>query len=267
MITFLELEKLGRLGNQLWQIASTIGIAKYNSAEYAFPEWSYQKYFENPLPVLPYKMGAEKFETQLEKHHHFCEYPLDPMFNYSLHGFFQSDKYFDKHRELVLNYFKFKNEITDKVYRRISDATKGDIELNVVAIHVRRKDYVTQKQNFEYLGIEYYGKAISHFREKYNSKVLFIVCSDDTNSISADFGAWFHSSDFYYSKDFNEVEDLCLLSMCDDIICANSSFSSWAAILGDNPNKQIIQPKKWFGTHLAKTHKTNDMYFEKSILI
>lgn len=267
MITFLEIGKLGRLGNQFWQIASTIGIAKDNGAEYAFPEWEYQSYFTKHLPKLSSEFTPDKFQQQLEKHHHHCKYKLDATFNYSLHGFFQSELYFKKHKEEVLEYFKFKPNTIEKCSKLIVDATQGRIDINVVGIHVRRGDYMQQKKHFEFLGIEYYGHALTHFRKKYNDKVIFMVCSDDTNSVSADFGAWFYSSDFYYSKNFNEVEDLCLLSMCDDIICANSSFSSWAALLGDNPNKDIVQPKKWFGSFLAKDHDAKDMYFEKSIVL
>ena len=38
MVTFANLGRYGRLGNQMFQIASTIGIAKANGYEYAFPE-------------------------------------------------------------------------------------------------------------------------------------------------------------------------------------------------------------------------------------
>lgn len=46
MITFSNLGKKGNLGNQLFQLASTIGIAEKNNQEYCFPSWDYADYFE-----------------------------------------------------------------------------------------------------------------------------------------------------------------------------------------------------------------------------
>ena len=41
--------------------------------------------------------------------------------------------------------------------------------------------------------------------------------------------------------------DLSIMSKCTNNICANSSFSWWAAWLNKNPNKKIICPKIWTG--------------------
>lgn len=268
MVSFFSLGKLGRLGNQLWQIASTIGIADSNGHDYVFPEWEYKKYFYNHLPTLKeYPSSHNAYITQNEVHHHYSKYNLDPDKNYCLHGFFQSEKYFKNCKEDVLKYFQFKEGIVTKCRKKLSDISNGNNKVKLIGLHVRRGDYVDQKHNFEYLTMEYYGWAISHFLKLYGDNVIFVVCSDSISSCVADFYSQFHSCNFYYSKDFNEVEDLCLLSICDGIICANSSFSSWAAILGDNPNKVIIQPKKWFGSYLSKTHSAKDVYCEKAILL
>ena len=50
ILTYNKLGKNGRFGNQLFQIASTIGIANQAGMGYCFPKWEYQKYFENQLP-------------------------------------------------------------------------------------------------------------------------------------------------------------------------------------------------------------------------
>ena len=44
----------------------------------------------------------------------------------------------------------------------------------------------------------------------------------------------------------SELEDLWLMSLCDNNIIANSSFSWWGAWLNQNKNKKIIYPSFWF---------------------
>src|ERR1044072_7384933 len=66
IVTYNQLGRYGRFANQLYQIAGTIGIARKNGFDFAFPEWKnydhaerfhsqedidLQKYFVNPLPV------------------------------------------------------------------------------------------------------------------------------------------------------------------------------------------------------------------------
>ena len=49
IVKFSKLGQLGRLGNQMFQIASTIGIAEANGGTAIFPEWSYSKYFKESI--------------------------------------------------------------------------------------------------------------------------------------------------------------------------------------------------------------------------
>ena len=54
---------------------------------------------------------------------------------------------------------------------------------------------------------------------------------------------------------------MCLMTMCDDFIIANSSFSWWGAWLGNRG--KVIAPKTWFGKNLK--HDTKDIYCENWI--
>jgi len=53
--------------------------------------------------------------------------------------------------------------------------------------------------------------------------------------------------------------DLCIMSLCDHAIIANSSMSWWGAWLQSNPNKKVIAPKMWFGS-AYQFHDTKDLY-------
>lgn len=75
MFTYRKLGKNGRFGNQLFQIASTIGIAKSNGFSYGFPEWEYQKYFVNELPKV--KNTVHSLEGYLQDYKFFEKYEHD----------------------------------------------------------------------------------------------------------------------------------------------------------------------------------------------
>ena len=141
-----------------------------------------------------------------------------------LFGFFQSEKYFIEH----------KNLIKDLLTPTLEHSTKE----NLCGIHVRRGDYVNNPA-YVNLDMDYYNKAMSAIN---SSK--YIIFSDDINWCKNNF----KGSKFSFSESNDPVTDLALMAKkCEHIIMANSSFSWWGAYLNNNDNKKIIAPKNWFG--------------------
>ena len=124
---------------------------------------------------------------------------------------------------------------------------------NPIALHVRRTDYVTNSANHPPCTLAYYEKALSHFDAHRN----VIVFSDDP--------AWcneqelFSGEHFMISENDDNRVDLCLMSLCDDFIIANSTYSWWGAWLSANKDKKVIAPVQWFGTGYTKDHDTSDL--------
>jgi hypothetical protein len=216
MITFLDLGNYGRFGNQLWQIASTIGIATKNNHEYAFPAWQYQSFFKNKLPEL-YVYNINNVYKEQQFHYEDINLGIG---DWNLQGYFQSYKYFNHCEDLIKKHFFFPK-----------------LSLKGVAIHVRRGDYLDRSGYHSVQGMEYYEEAFKHF-----GKEKFTVFSDDIQWCKENFKG--NRFDFF-EQNGNDFLDFSYMSGFDKFIIANSSYSWWAAYLGEG--KEVIAPKKWFG--------------------
>ena len=125
---------------------------------------------------------------------------------------------------------------------------------NPLALHVRRTDYVRNQSNHNVLSLEYYEEALKQFDDDRN----VIVFSDEPEWCHKQ--SLFDSDRFIISENEDNRVDLCLMSMCDDFIVANSSYSWWGAWLSSNKNKKVIAPAQWFGkTGYTKDHNTKDL--------
>jgi hypothetical protein len=152
----------------------------------------------------------------------------------SLDGYWQSPYYFESIRKTLLK------ELQPLHIPTFPEWVKKD---NTVAVHIRRTDYLNEKR-YGFIGLNYYTKAMSYFREKLNEP-LFVIFSDDLNWCRE----YITGSDVLYlqekdwSKDYLE---LYLMSKCKHQIIANSSFSWWGAWLNGNENKTVIRPLRPF---------------------
>ena len=125
---------------------------------------------------------------------------------------------------------------------------------NPIALHVRRTDYIQNAENHFNLPIEYYEAALKRFDANRN----VIVFSDDPLWCHDE--ALFADDRFIISENEDNRVDLCLMSLCDDFIIANSTYSWWGAWLSSNKEKKVIAPVQWFGkTGYTKDHNTKDL--------
>ena len=68
-----------------------------------------------------------------------------------------------------------------------------------------------------------------------------------------------------YAKSLVPYYDLCLMSLCNGAIIANSSLSWWGAWLQTAPDKKIVAQDPWYGPKLA-SNDTKDLYPESWIV-
>ncbi len=166
-------------------------------------------------------------------------------------GYWQSEKYFQCIRDLILKSYKFRVPLDGK---NLDVSQKIQTE-NSVGIHVRRGDYITNYDAARLHGgicdTAYYMRAVKTIGEKVPNPTYYIF-SDDKEWVKENLriGNNLHYVDWNYGED--SYRDMQLMSMCKHNIIANSSFSWWGAWLNRNPEKIIVAPLRWFNKREAK---------------
>lgn len=214
-ISFSALGNHGRLGNQLFQIASTMGIAEKYKMQVAFPGWSYEECFQFKLPH-----GKMSTNRVIQEGFHYQEVPLrmESRVDIDLYGYFQSEKFFGSSARTI----RFKQEFLASVKERMPIFNK-----KTICIQVRRGDYVGNSCYYQ-TPPEFYASALlTYFPDWYDYNILFI--SDDIEYCRTHFECLPNA----YFSGLNEIEDMALASLCNHYIISNSTFGWWCAYLGE----------------------------------
>lgn len=230
-LTNLSIGNYGRFANGCYQVAGVIGIARRNNLTPVFPLWrntwhkeafgstediEIHEHLVNPLPLIP--DGVQFTDKAIEWGYHEVNLPAG---NWNLSGHFQSTRYFEHCIDEVRWHMQMKGEPRPNEY---------------CAIHVRLGDY--DNAYHPRLDMSYYEPAMAHF----GSDQLFIVFSDDIAAARRMFG-----DRCKYSGGQDYLADFKLMKSCHSFIIGNSSFSAFAAVLANQPGKQVVAPRPWFG--------------------
>lgn len=278
MISYVNIGRYGRLGNQLFQFASTIGIARKLGYEVYFPKenitepviedfrdgirrevyFDVPKIFQVPESLLKSRQDIVYDKQAQEPHFHYSELMFSIPDNTNLIGYYQTEKYFLHCEEEIRSILTFSKEVQDSS-NQIMEKYRT-LDRNIVSIHVRVGDYIELQQFHPICSPDYYVSAAENFRGQ-NSQ--YLIFSDNIDYCKDIFGDQENIS--YICNNVPEV-DMCLMSMCDHNIIANSSFSWWAAWLNKNPNKVVVAPKKWFGS-AYRYQNASDLYCKNWIVV
>ncbi len=246
----------GRLGNKLFQAASTIGIATRNNMGYLFPECDYYNYLNGTIPTA----DIQKLDSVeiTEEGFHYSEINIpDRELNYNLNGYFQSVKYWEHCEDNIKKYFQPNFFIKSQVRQKYGQILEN---YDTVSIHVRRGDYIDLSHFHVNLSMDYYLNAMKTVFNKREYK--FLIFSDDIEWCKKQ--TW-NSHDILFIEGNSEIIDFHLMSSCTHNIIANSSFSWWAQYLNKNEDKMVVAPKEWFTKNVG--HDTKDLYLPNWIVI
>lgn len=267
MVTYGALGNYGEFGNQLFQIAATIGYADKCEQDYIFPSWRgersgnmYSKYFDSHIPEIT--SHDITFTTYHEPEFNYNEIPINLNQHTNLHGYFQSEKYFENSIDKIVNTFKPVSSIIDRlkeidytnsvcIQLRFYDNTRDYTNWNSVVDPPYSHMFFSVDDN-----MEYYNKAIEYFGDNKN----YFITTNNIDRAKALFG---HLKNCNFLEGYDYMDQFFIQTLCENNIISNSSFGWWGAYLNSNTDKVVFAPKQWFkpgGWHIIPN--TVDLYPE-----
>jgi len=242
----------GGLGNQLFQMSAAISLALENSDEAIFDVINHdlpkqgrkcENYLKTIFRNLNFSSALPIKHVYREPYFHYKNIEYKP--DMCLFGYFQSEKYFKKYTNNIKRLFSIDEETKNFINNKYGEILTN----NTVAVHVRRGDYLKYSETHPPCTIEYYNEAIATF----SKNTTFLFFSDDISWCKKNF---IYDNSIFIEKN-EDLVDFYLISMCNNAIISNSSFSWWAAWLNEKNGKKIIAPKNWFGSNI--THDIKDI--------
>jgi hypothetical protein len=165
--------------------------------------------------------------------------------NVYMQGYWQSELFFENVASELRLALRFREEPTGLNAEFASRIQSS----NSVGIHVRRGDYLSNAKNQKLYAVcspNYYLNAIDEILLRKPDAKFFVFSDEPTwaRQLLANRAVKFELVEHNRGKD--SYNDLRLMSLCRNIIIANSTFSWWAAWLQDRSDKIIIAPKRWY---------------------
>lgn len=258
------------LCNQLFMIFATVSYALDNGINYFIysnKNNNKMKYWNTLLDRFNNKLIYE-IDTTLplydeKENHHYIKIPsIEEIKNsFNLKGYYQSDKYFKHNYDKILEIMDFDNK-----QNKIKEEYNYLFKKKTIAIHFRIGDYIGLQQYHPILQEDYYNNALIYLEIKLKNiktdyDILYFCQEGDKIIVDKMISNLNKDRDFNFIKVSDDIDDwkqLLIMSLCDNFIIANSTYSWFGAYFSKNIEKIIIYPSKWFGESL-KHKNTKDI--------
>lgn len=220
----------GRTGNQMFLVASLIGLAyKYDVIPVIQEKMSLPRIFK-----LPNRIKTESFggihdvitcDCKTAAVYYNCSKELNSGKNISLRGYLQSWKYFEQGKHIIRDIFRSETIHVVKARKFLQTIARPGYQR--VSIHVRRGDITrsdARKRGYGTGNIAFIEKARRFYVKRYMN-VQFIALSDDK--------AWCRKNlQNITLSPFNDVgDDMALMMLSDHVIVTSGTFGWWGAWL------------------------------------
>ena len=285
----ISIHLMGGLGNQLFQIFTTIAYGLQERIKVVFP---YSEtlttgaerptYWRSLLSrLIPFTSGEENknptnqeiysWKVLRETVFSYNQLPNIPeSINVILYGYWQSYKYFDTVKNTIFKLIRIE-DLKSAILKEYSTYF-ADENTQVISMHFRLGDYKSSPDCHPILSKEYYYNSLKYIKQsqiqEMNTKILYFceaVDNEDVLEIIGYLKMLFEDSVFIKVDDsIPDWKQMILMSICHHNIIANSSFSWWGAYLNNDISKIVCYPDIWFGPKILNGINHNefvkDMY-------
>ena len=265
-ITFSALGERGRLGNQLWQVAATYGIAKSRGEAVELPDWDYRVYFS-----CPDELWEGDGTSVHEAEDHVCDH-IDPR----QQGYLQCWHYIEHVVDDVRRFFQpsdLAQEYLDD-HLRVTDQEwlNEDWATETISLHARRGDNADPKTHpvgsWPLVTLAFYRDALNRIDPNHTTSVA--VFSDDIPWSRDNLHHALEGRDSYFVEDGPQRDpeyglgtayefqppldwiDMQLMARCKHHVLANSTYSWWGAFLGEHEGTRVVYPNHWVGWRITQ---------------
>ena len=139
---------------------------------------------------------------------------------------------FLKYKQEILNLFAFNESIVAKTQAFMGKKSENELRLG---IHIRRGDYKTWQNGKYYYEDDIYQDYIIQFQKLFPEKIITAyICSNDPKLNKESYKNNLKNINIIFPQGGQE-DDLCLLSECDYLIGAPSTFSLVASMYHNTP--------------------------------
>lgn len=162
--------------------------------------------------------------------------------NLYLDGYFTSEEFFKDHSDVIRKEFTLKNEMSKENFAWAEKMAN----CNSVCISYRRTNFVNNPLH-EVCFMEYYLDGLRKVEQLLGQNITVFVWSDDNEWTMENFRPPYECH--YMTHNFPDFhEDLRLMTHCKHHVIPNSTFSWWAAWLGEWENQIVIAPERWLNS-------------------
>lgn len=223
---------IGGLGNQLFQIAAGYAYAKkydkrliINANNWFGGQGTHGFTYKNTI-FKNFEYGSPTSRDVVsinENQFNYSEIPYHSA-NVSLHGYFQSLRYFEEYKDEFVSLLDLPKVEVDHI--------KCGSPM-IVGFHIRRGDYLM------YAPIHYvcHTKYFEYFFQKFQDFPIKVFTDSSSHVLT----------EFKYKYDIiqsiSDLEDFTYMTKCDILVGSNSTFSWWASLISGN---RCYFPSKWF---------------------
>jgi hypothetical protein len=253
VITNTGIGRLGRLGNQIFQYAALLGIGERLDLPVAVPPL--EQHGLGDLFCMTTDCYTPDDLRALRHEFHEAVHTYDPAWTgirdaTDLHGYFQSARYFPEAGSLArrLTFRPGVEAAADGAIR----ALRRDRPV-VVGLTVRRGDYLINDEFIDLTSTPFYGRSIDRLEAELARRG--VDPDDVVYALSSDDPTWCHRwrigrrstvIDHAGDRALSDLDQLAVLTRCDHLIIANSTYSWWAAWLNTVADRIVVAAEHWY---------------------